>query len=216
MPDHRVLVHAWPDAAPLAVEALRGAQGLTVIRVNTPNTELRQAAREHMRSAVRELLAVLLQQPAATLPLVAQPGQALILDLPGTPIGLSVSHASGFSVAAVHRHGTVGVDVMRIGEGADSMPDWETVARDYLGAQAVARIHQVTPAQRACAFAREWTALEARLKCLGMGLTEWTPALQQRLATCTVTRLSVPDGLCGALAVPNKRRPVGSTPMLLA
>lgn len=202
MPEHRVLVHAWPDAAPLALAALRGAQGLAVIHVATPDTEIRHAAREHVRTTLRELLAALLQQPAATLPLITQPGQGLVLDLPGTPIGLSVSHAPGFSVAAVHRHGTVGVDVMRTGEAADGMPDWETVARDYLGPQAQARIHQVTPQQRAGAFAREWTALEARLKCMGMGLTEWTPALEQRLAGCAVTALDVPPGFCGAVAVP--------------
>ena len=205
MPDHRVLVHAWPDAAPLALEALRGKQALTIIRIATPNTEIRHAAREQVRTALRELLAALLQQPAATLPLVAQPGQTLVLDLPGTPIGLSVSHAPGCSVAAVHRHGAVGVDVMRIGEGADWMPDWGAVARDYLGAQAQARIDQVTPDQRACAFAREWTALEACLKCLGMGLTEWTPALAQRLAGCAVTALDVPLGFCGAVAVPKNQ-----------
>jgi 4'-phosphopantetheinyl transferase len=202
MPDHRVLVHAWPDAAPRALEALRGAQALTVIRITTPNTEIRHEARGHLRAALRELLAALLQQPAATLPLVSQPGQALVLDLPGTPFGLSVSHAPGLSVAAVHRHGAIGVDVMRIGEGADWMPDWETVARDYLGPQAQARIAQVAPDQRSCAFAREWTALEACLKCLGMALTEWTPALAQRLAGCAVTALDVPRGWCGAVAVP--------------
>lgn len=196
------MVHPWPDAAPLALEALRGAQGLTAIRIATPHTEIRHGAREHLRAALRDLLAALLQQPAATLPLVSQPGQALVLDLPGTPIGLTVSHAPGCSVAAVHQHGAVGVDVMRIGEGADWMPDWEIVARDYLGPQAQARIHQVTPDQRACAFAREWAALEARLKCLGMALTEWTPALAQRLAGCAVTALDVPLGFCGAVAVP--------------
>lgn len=198
-----VMTHAWPQAAPLAVAALRGAPALAVIRIATPDTEVRHAAREQLRTAVRDLLAAVLQQPAATVPLVQQSGQALILDLPGTPIGLSLSHAPGLSVAAVHRHGAVGVDVMRTGEGADWMPDWETVARDYLGPQAQARIAQAAPGQRPLAFAREWTALEACLKCLGLGLTEWTPALQQRLATCTVTALDVPSGWWGAVAVPN-------------
>lgn len=197
-----VMTHAWPQAAPLAAVALRGAPALAVIRITTPDTEIRHTAREHLRAAVRDLLATALQQPAATLPLVSQPGQALVLDLPGSPIGLSVSHAPGLSVAAVHRHGAVGVDVMRIGDGADWIPDWETVARDYLGPQAHARIAQVTPDQRGLAFAREWTALEACLKCLGMGLTEWTPALQQRLAMCTVTALDIPSGWWGAVAVP--------------
>lgn len=202
MPDHRVLLHAWPGAAPRALEALRGAQGLTVIHITTPDTEMRHAARQQVRTTLRELLAALLQQPAATLPLVSRPGQTLVLDQPGTPIGMSVSHAPGLSVAAVHRYGAVGVDVMQIGKRADWMADWETVARDYLGPQAQARINQATPGQRACAFAREWTALEAGLKCLGMGLTEWTPALAQRLAGCAVTALDVPPGLCGAVAVP--------------
>lgn len=216
MQDPRVLVHPWPDAAPLALKALRGVRGLTAIRVTTPNTEIRNEAREHLRAALRELLAALLQQPAVTLPLVSQPGQALVLDLPGRRIGLSVSHAPGLSVAAVHRHGAVGVDVMRIADGADWMPDWETVARDYLGPQAQARIANVTTDQRPYAFAREWTALEACLKYLGMALTEWTPALEQHIAMCTVIRLIVPHGFCGALAIAQHHPPVGPAQTLFA
>ena len=197
------MTHAWPQAASCAAAALHATQGLAVIRIATPDTEMRHTARAHTRAAVRELLAAALQQPAATLPLVSQPGQALKLDLPGTRIGLSVSHAPGLSVAAVHRHGAVGVDVMRTGEGAGKMPDWERVARDYLGPQAQARIAQAAPDQRAYAFARAWTTLEACLKCLGLALTEWSPALQQRLATCTVTALDLPSGWWGAVAVPN-------------
>lgn len=197
-----VMTHAWPQAAACALAALRATPALAVIRIATPDTEMRQAARVHTRAAVRNLLAAVLQQPAATLPLISQPGQALMLDQPGTHIGLSVSHAPGLSVAAVHRHGAVGVDVMRTGDGADGMPDWETVARDYLGPAAQRRIAQATPGQQALAFARAWTAHEARLKCLGLALTEWTPALEQRLATCTVTVLDVLPGWCGAVAVP--------------
>lgn len=193
-----VAVHVWPDGVDLALAELRSEQALTVIRIAAPDTLLRQAARVQLRGALCDTLGRLLERPAASIPLLSQPGRPLVLDLPDTRIDLSLSHAEGLSVAALHRGGVVGVDVMRV--LPDTLPDWTAVARDYLGPQTCDQLAAVAPAQRALAFAQAWTCWEAGLKCLGLALTEWTPGLAQRLALCRITPLELPAPYCGALA----------------
>lgn len=191
-------VHVWPDHVHLALAELRSARALTVIRIAAPETTIRSVARAHIRVALCDTLGSLLDRPAASIPFLSQPGLPLVLDLPDTRIGLSLSHAEGLSVAALHRGGPVGVDVMRV--SPDVLPDWAAVARDYLGPPTCDQLAAVAPAQRAWAFAQAWTCWEAGLKCLGLALTEWTPGLAQRLALCRITPLDLPAPYCGALA----------------
>lgn len=193
-------MHVWPDSAPLALADLRSARAVTVISVATPDTTIRHAARTQIRVAVRETLAAWLVRPPASITLISQPGQPILVDGPDGGIGLSVSHAAGLSVAAIRRGASIGVDVMRYEPSADTLPDWEVLARDYLGPQAWRRLVHMAPTLRASAFAQEWTRWEASLKCLGLAVTEWTPALQQRLASCRVRALAFPDKYCGAMA----------------
>ncbi|MDO8251983.1 MAG: 4'-phosphopantetheinyl transferase superfamily protein [Rhodoferax sp.] len=195
-----VLVHRWPASASLALDELRSARALTVISIVAPDTTIRHAARASIRTALQDVLGALLRRPAASIALISQPGQAIVLDLPGTRIGLSISHAPGLTVAAIHVGGSIGIDVMRMDSRAEAMPDWENVAQGYLGPQACRRIATLAPAQRAHAFAQAWAGWEAGLKCLGMALTEWTPALEHRLASCAVRALALPEHYCGAIA----------------
>lgn len=191
-------VHVWPDHVHLALAELRSARALTVIGLAAPDSPLRQTARVQLRGALSDTLGRLLERPAASIPFLNQLGLPLVLDLPDTCIDLSLSHAEGLSVAALHRGGPVGVDVMRV--LPDVLPDWAAVARDYLGPPTCDQLAAVAPAQRAWAFAQAWTRWEAGLKCLGLALTEWTPGLAQRLALCRITPLDLPAPYCGALA----------------
>ena len=199
-----VAVHAWPQNMPLAVAELRAGSALTVISVTTPATTHRLQARALIRTALRETLAAFLQQPPAAITLGSHPGQAIWVASPLTNLQLSVSHMPGLSVAAI-AHSAVGIDVMPIPQGADAMPDWADVALDYLGASATDLLHRTPSAQRPSAFAQAWVQLEARLKCQGLALTEWSPTLAQQLATCRVSALALPDHCCGAVAVSQTR-----------
>lgn len=192
-----VVVHVWPDSVSMALDELRSERAWTVISLVTPDTTLRHAARARVRTALQDMLAALLRRPAASIALISQPGQAILLDLPEMRIGLSVSHAAGLSVAAIRVGGAIGIDLIRIEPGVAELPDWERVAQDYLGPQSCRQLATLPPAQRTAAFAQAWTCQEAGLKCLGLGLTEWTPALESRLASCVVSALAVP-GLYGA------------------
>jgi 4'-phosphopantetheinyl transferase len=171
-----------------------------VLAVAAPDTVIRDRARDLVRQALREALGVLLELPPHAVRLVSQPGQPLRLDTPGPRIGLSVTHERGLSLAAIYGGGAVGIDLMRVEQRSDWLPDWEPVARAYLGDQAHDRIARQLPAKRPLSFAQEWTRLEACLKCKSLPLQEWSPALQHDLLRCRMFDLELPEGFVGTLA----------------
>jgi 4'-phosphopantetheinyl transferase len=199
MPQARVAVHPWPASRHrLNIASGVGAE-LLVISVETPDSPLRDTARTQVRGALREVLGLQLGCAPEAVNLLSVPGQALRVELPGhtiSAIGLSASHEAGFSVAAIRQGGPVGIDIMRIAPAFD----WQAVARDYLGPQAWHRIASQPELDQPQAFACEWTRLEAGLKCLGIGLQEWCPALAKRLEGCRLMALDLPAGRCGAVA----------------
>lgn len=197
-PEATVAVHPWPASRHLLDTASGIGADLLVISVATPDSPLRDTARTQVRSALREVLGLQLGCAPEAVNLVSVPGQALRIELPGHgigSIGLSASHEAGLSVAAIRQGGPVGIDLMRIAPAFD----WQPVARDYLGPQVLQRIASQPEPDQPQAFAREWTRLEAGLKCLGIGMQEWNPALAQQLESCRLMELDLPAGLCGAV-----------------
>lgn len=187
-----VAVHAWPQCLPQALADLHSNAGFTVISVPTPLTAIRPEARLAIRHALQSTVAAWQGQPLSAVTLLSNRGQPVQVMAPGRPLHVAISHMPGLSVAAICTHGAVGVDVM----GTPDLPDWAQLARDYLGPQATLALQQTLPAHRPDAFAQAWVSLEARLKCLGLGLTEWAPALEQRLAACDCWPL---EGLAGVV-----------------
>ena len=190
-------VHSWPQAQGQALADLGAGQAITVISVVTPNTTMRATGRELIRSALLTVLGRHLGHSPETVPLSPTALHAPALTLPEHAIDLSVSHEAGMTLAAIHRHGPIGIDVMRI----EALPDWELVTMNYLGPHAHQRISAMTSLQRPLAFGREWTRFEACLKCLGLGLVEWNDLLEQRMSRCDTFELALPDGLTGTVAV---------------
>jgi 4'-phosphopantetheinyl transferase len=113
-------------------------------------------------------------------------------------VALAISHDGDLSVAAFAATGAVGIDVSRI----VPVPDWEAVARDYLGPEAVAALAALPDHARDAAFAHAWSEHEARLKCLGLQLEEWRPDLVPALQACRCLPLALPDAYAGCLALP--------------
>ncbi len=195
-----VPVRAWPQNQHLALADLRSSRALTVISVPTPATTNRLLARDLVRLALRQTLAAFLGQPVASITLVSHPGLPIRVDAPLARLHVSVSHMPGMSVAAISNGSGVGIDAMHVDYSAAGMADLAHVARDYLGPAVSDELQRLAPAQGPSAFAEAWTHQEARLKCLGMALTEWTPALQAQLAPCPATRLALPENYRGAVA----------------
>lgn len=196
MASRLLTVLPWPGSAPLLRSVSQAQSGLLIIGLVTPQTANRSFARERVRIAVREALGILLECPPKAIELISQPGQPMRVELPGQRIGLSVSHEPGLTLAAICLRDRVGIDLVRIEHRAD----WEQVARDYLGAQARVRIALSSPKLRPYVFAREWTRLEACLKCHGLALTEWHPKLENDMMRCCMSGLNLPEGLVGTVA----------------
>jgi 4'-phosphopantetheinyl transferase len=162
----------------------------------------RPAARHAIRAALRDALAEWSGLSPERIDLRAEPGHApyaLLAHADGRVqrVSLAISHDGELSVAALWPDGAVGIDVMRIAD----VPDWEAVARDYLGPAAADALSARPDAQRPAAFAYAWSDHEARLKCLGLGLVEWDPELAERLTGCDARSLILPDGYAGHVAL---------------
>ena len=110
---------------------------------------------------------------------------------------LSLSHAEGLSLLACHS-ARVGVDLQALPVQADAAtaalflgPNW------HLG-----QYGQALAAHISIVFAAAWTQHEARLKCAGEPLVEWSEALDLRLAcyACAPLHGAALRGCCAALA----------------
>ena len=204
-----VRMYPWPESEADALAALRSDAGCVVISVATPNTENRTRARWAIRSALQELLATFWQRPVASIGFTTATGQSIALHSPAVSVGLSISHAPGCSVAAVHLRRAVGIDVMQVAAALDAnqqpIPDWDAVARDYLGPVVHALLLRIAPAERAQALAQAWCQMEAQLKCQGRGLEEWSISQGPASSQCAVSALTWSESLhgvyCGAIAI---------------
>jgi 4'-phosphopantetheinyl transferase len=176
-------------AAPAAVSPLQivGVRGM-------PD---RATARRTIRGALLAALAEASGLSASAIELCGAPGEApyaLLAD--GRRIALSISHDGDLSVASLRLDGgPVGIDVMQVAD----IPDWQAVARDYLGPACAATLADMP------GFARAWSEREARLKCRGLALAEWNAADESLVAACACLPVMLPDGYVGSVAVLSKR-----------
>ena len=159
----------------------------------------RATARRTIRVALLAALAEASGLPASVIQLCGVPGEApyaLLGD--GRRIAVSISHDGDLSVAALRLDGgAVGIDLVQVTD----IPEWQAVARDYLGPGCAAALARVPAPARAAALARAWSEREARLKCRGLALTEWRACDEPLLAACSCLTLVLPDGYVGSVAV---------------
>ena len=170
-----------------------------MIAVRTPPTTLRAEARQLVRLALKQVLALKLACPLAEIELTSQPGQALKLLHSTHHIGLSISHESGLSIAAINMHGKVGIDLMAI-HSVPEQDEMHTLVTDYLGKQTAEYLSGLAGDRQKEAFARAWTNFEARLKCKEKALVEWSQSGEALLTGCSSCNLQVPDGYIAAIA----------------
>jgi 4'-phosphopantetheinyl transferase len=133
----------------------------------------RDAARRQIRLAAREALAEVLRMASADIAIASCPGAPPRILLAGAEsrIGISFSHEDSYALAAINLHGPIGADIMRV----QDIPDWQTVARDYLGPDVADALQNTT--NRPFAFTQAWTQREAALKCHAQQLSEWQAGL---------------------------------------
>jgi 4'-phosphopantetheinyl transferase len=189
-----VPIHWWADGG-FTVAPNPGP--VQVIGVRSQSD--RATARRTIRTALVAALVQATGLPSERIALCGAPGEAPYALLDGTRrLSLSISHDGDLSVAAVRLDGgAVGIDVMQVTD----IPDWEAVARDYLGPACAAALARVPASARATAFARAWSEREARLKCRGLPLGEWRAEDASLASACPCLSLALPDGYVGSLAL---------------
>lgn len=139
------------------------------------NRPVREVARAHLRV----ILGAYLGMHPDRVPLHLAPGQAPRVDATwqGLILSISLSYAGGLALIGLCPGARIGVDLVEIAP----MPDWDRVARLYLGPDAALRLAKQNHADSEKNFMLAWAEMEARSKCLGQGLQEWSPMRQQRL-----------------------------------
>ena len=183
-------------AVPSWRSALPPSAPLFLIAVDTTDTS-RPVARQHIRTALQSVLGELWQCQPADVALTTTPGEPLRAHGPHSlNWGLSLSHDTGLSVAAVNRHGPVGVDIVRVSTAFD----WRATAHDYLGPDVASDIAALPLSAQNETFLKAWTQHEARLKCLSLGLMEWSPALHAHFSVLQTAPLDLPAEWLGTVA----------------
>ena len=147
----------------------------------------RRARFERVRVALRELLgAALGTAPACVQIRQGHTGKPYI---DGSPVCFSVSHARDVALIGITRAGPVGVDVQRLRPDQDPL----RVAKHFFHESEAEAMAALPPAAAADAFLRAWTAKEAVLKALGIGIWGNTSRVVVKLE---------PGGRLSLLAVP--------------
>lgn len=179
-----------PDQRP-ALRALQPA----VWRLQGQRRQLRAEA----RALLKELVAGYLGTSSDNTLLHFVPGQAPFVDArwQGLRLSISNSYSQDLALIALCPGARIGIDVTETAP----MPDWAAVARSYLGPAVLARLASADGAARDTAFALAWAELEARGKCLGLGLQEWSAERHARLHAPAIEVISSAlEGFAIALA----------------
>jgi 4'-phosphopantetheinyl transferase len=162
----------FQDARPGEMPFLDAAERAKAARYMRLPDQVRFAS---TRSALRALLGEALGMDPRDVPLVvSERGKPMLADSLGNTLSFNVSHSGDHALIALSQRRGVGVDIERINESID----WRGLARLVCTPEERQAIedapHPLQPAQ----FFRCWTAKEALLKTLGLGITEGLLALR--------------------------------------
>jgi len=104
----------------------------------------------------------------------------------------NLSHSGDLALIAVSQRRPVGIDVEKIEPARDLL----ALAERALGPEDLARVRSAASNERPAVFYESWVRHEARLKCLGAGLTDPVPDVPMQVQT-----LDVAPGYAAAVAV---------------
>lgn len=155
--------------------------------------------REQAHALLRNVLADYLGCLPGAVPLRCEPGRAPYLE--GRPdLSLSLSYADRLVILGCCPGKAHGIDLVRIAH----LPDWRDVAETFFPPAIGLELASLAPRERDIGFALHWSTLEARSKCLGHDLQEYSPARDRLLNAKDIecaTATDMPFGYCLALAM---------------
>ena len=143
------------------------------------------------RLALRRVLSAYLgQEPRQIEISLEENGKPRLAEAVGLEFNLS--HSGELALIVLSSPRPVGVDIEKVEPDRDLLP----VAERALDAAAAERVRAAAPGERAAVFYEAWVRHEARLKCLGAGLTGPVPE-----APVAVRTLDPGPGYAAAVAV---------------
>jgi 4'-phosphopantetheinyl transferase len=159
---------ARPHEAPF-LDAAERAKAARYMRL--PDQVRFAATRSTLRALLGEALGMLPEQ----VPLVvSERGKPMLADALGSALSFNVSHSGDHALIALSRQRGVGVDIEQINEAID----WRGLARLVCTTEEKQAIEDAPSARQAAQFFRCWTAKEAVLKTLGLGIADGLLALR--------------------------------------
>lgn len=197
-----MLICHLPDQFEFASEQLR-QNDLLVIGVDIEQGSNRDDARLQIRQALIDVVAAAWGATQSEIHLQSEQGQAprvvISNGISERIVHLSIAHEEGYALAAICCHHPVGLDVVKISDAFA----WKDTAMLYLGKARTQDIVAKPLDQQFQSFLRAWACYEARLKCLGMGLQEWSEELARQLPSirCEVDYVSWAPTYIAALAM---------------
>lgn len=119
-------------------------------------------------AALRVVLGAALAMPPADLRFARDgAGRPVLAEPAGRGLDFNLSHSGDLAVIGLVRGARIGVDV----EARRPLPDALRIARSHFARDEVASLEALTPHRREDAFFALWTAKEAIVKALGVGLS---------------------------------------------
>lgn len=110
-----------------------------------------------------------LERPASEVRLqTGEYGKPFCADSDGAePLQFNLSHSEGIVLLGISRSGRIGVDI----EAVRSETDWRRLSRRFFAPGETVWLESLPEAEGRNTFFRLWTAKEAFLKAIGVGLT---------------------------------------------
>lgn len=182
-----------------AAQDLR-AQGFVIFTLALRPDLHRDEARRLTRAALQDALQRHFGCDSHDVSIETAPGQAPVVTVQGRTVHVSFSYESGGAFIAIDMCGPIGIDAA----SARLEPEWCEeclgVAKDYLPPPVTAEMAGLAGVARATAFSRAWALQEARLKCSGLPLQEWSTYLEAHLAATQAHELGSTGGCMVAYA----------------
>ncbi|WP_296508976.1 4'-phosphopantetheinyl transferase superfamily protein [Rhodoferax sp.] len=166
------------------------------LRPGLPRAEARQLARATLQHALQRHLG----REAHAISIETVPGNAPVVMVGGRRVHVSLSYESDRAFIAIDMHGPIGIDAAAVGHQAEWFEECVGVANEYLPPSISQKIKALAGLERATAFAAAWALHEARLKCLGLPLQEWTNELDTQLAATRGGSICDHEGFMAAYA----------------
>ncbi|WNO06534.1 4'-phosphopantetheinyl transferase family protein [Rhodoferax mekongensis] len=148
------------------------------LRPGLPRAEARKLARATLREAVQHHFGC----DAKAVSVETVSGKAPLVKIGRQRVHVSFSYEQDWAFIALDVRRPIGIDVTFINHEAEWLEECVRVAKEFLPPAISRRIEGLAGLERATAFAEEWALHEAKLKCMGLPLQEWTSELEVRLS----------------------------------